>query len=83
VVITSPADMSEVSGVVEVQGNAQYDISQVEFYVDWNLQQTASTSPFSFAWDTSGVSTGNHTVTAMAYNTEGMSACYAVWLQVQ
>jgi parallel beta-helix repeat protein len=83
VVITSPADMSEVSGVVAVQGNAQYDISQVEFYVDWNLQQTASTSPFSFAWDTSGVSTGNHTVTAMAYNTEGMSACYAVWLQVQ
>ncbi len=85
VVITSPADMSKVSGagVVEVQGNAQYDISKVEFYVDWNLQQTASSSPFSFAWNTSGVSTGNHTVAAMAYSPQGMRACYAIWLQVQ
>jgi Bacterial Ig domain len=31
VAITSPADMSKVSGIVEVQGNAQYDVSKVEF----------------------------------------------------
>ncbi len=83
VVITSPADMSKVSGIVEVQGNAQDDVSKVEFYVDWKLQQTASFSPFSFVWNTSGVSTGQHTLAAMAYDTEGMRACYAVWLNVQ
>jgi chitinase len=75
--------MSKVSGIVEVQGNAQYDVSKVEFYVDWNLQQTASFSPFSFAWNTNGVSTGSHTLAAMAYGPEGMRACYAIGLTVE
>jgi hypothetical protein len=83
VVITSPADMSNTSGVVDVQGNTQGDLSKVEFYVDWALRKTTSTNPFSFAWNTSGVSKGNHTLAAMAYNAEGMSACYAVRLNVQ
>jgi len=83
VAITSPADKSKVSGTVDVQGNAQDDLSKVEFYVDWKLQQTADSSPFSFAWDTNGVPTGKHTVAAMAYDTEGMRACYAIWLIVQ
>jgi hypothetical protein len=83
VVITSLADMSKVSGVVEVQGNAQEDLSKVEFYVDWKLQQTASTNPFSFTWNTNRVTKGNHTVAAMAYDTKGVRACYAVSLQVQ
>ena len=83
VAITSPADMSKVSGVVDVQGNAEDNISKVEFYVDWKLQQTASTSPFSFAWNTRGVSVGSHTLAAMAYNAAGMRACYAISLQVQ
>ncbi len=83
VVITSLADNSRVSGVVEVGGKAQDDISKVELYVDWKLQQTANTNPFSFAWNTNRVAKGNHTVAAMAYDTEGMPACYAVLLQVQ
>jgi hypothetical protein len=81
--ITSPADLSKVSGFVEVQGNAQQSIIKVEFYIDWQLQQTASFSPFSFAWNTSGVTPGKHTLAAMAYNTQGVRACYAVSLQVQ
>jgi parallel beta-helix repeat protein len=84
VVITSPADKSAVSGrVVEVEGNAPDYLSKVELYVDWKLQQTTKTNPFRFAWNTSGVTPGNHTLAAMAYNTQGMSACYAVSLQVQ
>ena len=83
VAITSPADGSSVSGVVDVQGNAQDDLSKVEFYVDWKLQQTTSTSPFSFPWDASSVKAGRHTLAAMAYDTEGMRACYAVTLNVQ
>jgi hypothetical protein len=83
VVITSPADMSKVSGVVEVQGNAQSHVNKVEFYLDWNLQQTSETNPFSFSWNASSASAGKHTLAAMAYNTEGMRACYAIWLEVQ
>jgi len=83
VVITSLADMSKVSGLVEVQGNAQDDISKVEFYVDWQLQQTTSANPFSFGWNTSRVTKGKHAVAAMAYDMEDKPACYAVSLQVQ
>ena len=82
VVITSPKDMAVVSGVVTVQGTAQKNINTVDFYVDWELKQTATASPFSFSWNTSGVTAGQHTITAMAYNTAGMRACYAIWLQV-
>lgn len=39
-------------------------------------------NPFNFSWNTSGVSAGPHTVAAMAYNTEGIRACYAVTLRV-
>jgi parallel beta-helix repeat protein len=83
VAITSPADGSTVSGVVDVQGNAQDDLSKVEFYVDWSLKFTEVSSPFTFTWDSSSVTKGNHTVAAMAYDTEGMRACYAVTLNVQ
>jgi hypothetical protein len=80
--ITSPADQSTVSGTVDVQGRVKGAFSKVEFYVDWNLQQTTYSSPFSFPWNTSGVTAGQHTVAAMAYNTEGIQTCYAIWLQV-
>jgi Bacterial Ig domain/Right handed beta helix region len=83
VVITSPSEMSKTSGVVEVQGNAENDLSKVEFYVDWKLQQTGSSSPFSFVWNTRDVRTGRHTLAAMAYNQQGIRACYAVWVEVK
>jgi len=87
VAITSPADGSSVSGTVQVQGSAQDTltdlISKVDFYVDWSFAQTTNTSPFSFSWDTSGVAKGTHTVTTMAYDMEGLHACYAVTLTVQ
>jgi hypothetical protein len=68
---------------VDITGNAQDDLNKVEFYVDWSLQQTQYTSPFTFAWNTSAVTKGNHSVTAMAYDTEGMRACYATTLNVR
>jgi parallel beta-helix repeat protein len=83
VAITSPADGSAVSGVVTVQGNAQDNPSKVDFYVDWSRKLTDFASPFTFAWDTSGLAKGNHTVAAMAYDTEGARSCYAVTLNVK
>ena len=83
VTITSPADGSTVSGMVDVKGTANEDISKVEFYVDWALRQTQSASPFSFAWDTGLFTHGDHVVAAMAYNTDGIRACYALTFNVQ
>jgi hypothetical protein len=86
VVITSPVDESTVSGTVGITGNAQdkNSINKVEFYVDWSLHSTeaGSTFPFNFTWNTSGASAGPHTVAAMAYNSAGIRACYAVTLNV-
>jgi parallel beta-helix repeat protein len=83
VAITAPVDQSTVSGVVTVQGTVKADIKKVEFYVDWALSSSDTASPFSFSWNTSGVTKGSHTIAAMAYNTAGTSACYAVTLNVQ
>ena len=42
-------------------------VSKVEFFVDGGLKGTDTTSPFSYNWDTTGLS-GNHTLTAKAYD---------------
>jgi hypothetical protein len=84
VAITYPSDGATASGVVDVIGNVRGSVIQkVDFYVDWSLQKTGFASYFNFAWNTFGVSNGEHTVTAMAHDSEGMRACYAVRLNVQ
>jgi parallel beta-helix repeat protein len=84
VVITSPADQSTVSGVVDITGTASdaTSVSKVEFYVDWALQSTTSGDSFSFAWNTNTLQAGEHTVAAMAYNSEGIRSCFGVTLNV-
>ena len=83
VAITAPADQSSVGNPVTVTATASDSsgISKVEFYVDWALQTTVLSSPYSFNW-TDGTS-GSHTVAAIAYSTAGIRACYAVTLNEQ
>ena len=84
VAITSPADQSTVSGVVDITGTASdaTSVSKVEFYVDWVLQSTTSSDSFSFAWNTNTLQAGQHTIAAMAYNSEGIRSCFGVTLNV-
>lgn len=85
VAITAPVDQSNASGTVTVAGTAKDSVSigKVEFYVDWNLKATdGGTSPFSFSWNTAGATPGQHVLTAMAYNTSGIRACYAVTVNI-
>jgi parallel beta-helix repeat protein len=81
--ITSPADQSSVTSSVTVAASASdaSGISKVEFYVDWGLQATVSSSPYSFNW--TGATSGTHTVAAMAYSNAGIRSCYAVTLTKQ
>jgi hypothetical protein len=85
VAITSPLDGSSVSGPITITGTAQdsSSISKVEFYVDWNLKATVGgSSPFNIPWSTTGFSTGQHTLTTMAYTADGVRSCYAVTVNV-
>ena len=83
VAITSPADQSSVASSVTVAASASdaSGISKVEFYVDWGLQATLSSSPYNFDW--TGATSGKHTVAAMAYSNAGIRSCYAVTLNKQ
>jgi hypothetical protein len=83
VTITSPADQSSISDSTTIEASASdaSGISKVEFYVDWTLQATATSSPYNFDW--TNAAQGPHTVAAMAYSKAGIRACYAVTLNKQ
>jgi Bacterial Ig domain/Right handed beta helix region len=81
--ITSPTDQSSVTNPVTISAKAEdkSGIRKIEFYVDWNLQQTVTTPPYDFNW--SNGTSGPHTIAAMAYSNAGIRTCYAVTLNEQ
>jgi hypothetical protein len=83
VVINSPLTQSSVSLPVTIATTASdtSGISKVEFYVDWALQTTVTSTPYNFTWTTGN--SGQHTVTAMAYSNAGIRECYAITLTAQ
>jgi Bacterial Ig domain len=84
--ILSPADGSTVSGVVSVSATASdsgHPIVKMELYVDWALRATLrSGPPFTFKLNTESLSAGPHTLTAMAYNGDGVRSCFAATVRV-
>lgn len=46
-------------------------VSKVEFYVDGMLMSTDTSTPFSYDWETTGVTTGTHLLSAKAYDAAG------------
>lgn len=67
VAITAPSNGASVSGTVTVSATASDNIgvTEVDFRVDGVMIGTDSTSPYSIAWNTDGLS-GSHTLTAIA-----------------
>ncbi len=76
VVITSPSDGASVSGTVTVQASASDDdgVAKVEFSVDGVKQRTDTSSPYTYAWDTTTVANGSHTIQARAFDTADQTA---------
>lgn len=68
--ITSPLTGEEVSGIVTIEINATDDdgISRVEFYVNAGLEETDTTAPYQFNWDTSSFYNGDHNIRAVVYD---------------
>ncbi len=79
VAITSPEDQSTVANPVTIAASASdaSGISKVEFYVDWTLQATVTSSPYDYSWPASA---GTHTIAAMALSNAGVQSCNAVTL---
>jgi len=89
--ITAPASGSTISapGTVNISASASdaaSSVTKVELYIDGALKTTLTTSPYSYAWSTSGVSLGSHTIQAKAYdsfNNVGSTALTTVTLADQ
>jgi hypothetical protein len=70
--ITSPAAGATVSGTTTLSADASSStaIASVQFQVDGSILGSAITSsPYSMSWDTTMVSNGSHTITAVATDT--------------
>jgi len=71
--IASPASGSIVSGIVNVQANASDNVgvTKIELYVDNVLANISSQVPLFYAWDTTGLANGLHTLHSLAYDSAG------------
>jgi chitodextrinase len=72
--VTAPADQATVSGTTNVTANASDNVAVagVQFKLDGvNLGSEDTASPYSTSWNTTAVSDGTHTLTAVARDTSG------------
>ncbi len=71
--LTAPVNNATISapGTVNITATASdaaSSVSKVELYIDGILKTTLTASPYTYAWSTSGVSLGSHTIQAKAYD---------------
>ena len=75
VTLTSPANGTAVDkgSTVTITANATDNIgvTKVEFLVNGTVVNTDTSAPYSYGWSTASAATGNHTVTAKAYDAAG------------
>ena len=78
VAMSSPATSGTVTTLATVSANAtdsNYAITGVQFLLDGgNLGSKVTSAPYSITWDSSAVTAGTHTLSAIAYNSAGMNA---------
>ncbi len=74
--LTAPSSGASLSGTVTLSAGASDNVAvdHVDFLVDGALVGSAPNAPYSFGWNSSGVSDGTHTVTARAVDEAGGAA---------
>ena len=74
--ITSPLTGVTVSGTVSIAVSAtdNVGVSSVSVSVDGTSLGSKTAAPFTFSWNTSGVASGTHTITATAKDAAGNTA---------
>jgi hypothetical protein len=70
---------STIAATVTVQVSATdaVGVTKVELYLDGVLSASGSQAPASFAWDTTGVANGTHTLRSLAYDAAGNAGASA------
>jgi hypothetical protein len=78
--ITTPTFADTVSGTVDVETSATDDVgvTMIEYRVDGALVAGFSPPRYSFAWDSTTVPSGGHTLSATAYDAAGNAATFSV-----
>ena len=78
--ITKPANGATLSWWTLIQADAKDDkgVAKVEFYLDGRLIKTEMWLPYSFLFGFKKVASGTHTITATAYDTEGLKASSSI-----
>ncbi len=71
--LTAPDDGARVRGTVTLSAdtNDNSGVERVEFLVDGNVVGSDASEPYSFAWNSTGVSEGNKAISARAYDLAG------------
>lgn len=70
-----------ISGTFDIELYANDDkdeLTKVELFIDSELVRTFTTSPYSYTWNTDGISVGNHSVKAVAYEASGQTSSETV-----
>jgi len=76
---TSPTTGATLTGGVSVvaQATDANGIARVDMFVDGHLHATATTSPYTFLWQTIGLTNGSHTLSLQAEDGAGNTASTA------
>jgi hypothetical protein len=84
VYITTPENGAVVSNIVKIEVDATDDkgVSKVEFYIDNNLKNADTQSPYVWNWDTTKGPSGNHTIKAKAYDTDNQTGEQSIQVTV-
>lgn len=79
VALTAPADGATVSGTVTIAATASDDdgVSSVAFQVNDTTVHTDTSAPYSYAWNSTSVSDGTYTITAVATDSAGQTTTSA------
>lgn len=82
--ITYPQNGQTIGGTVNIQVDAQDDrsISKVEFYIDNTRTYTDAGKPYSWNWDTTQYSEGQHTIKVIAYDSANQTATSQITVTV-
>ena len=82
--ITSPKNGSTVSGkiIITTTVTSTTTIKNVEFFVDGKSIGTATTKPYQIAYTTTGLSSGGHTISAVATDNLGLSTSVSIVVNI-
>lgn len=74
IAIQTPQDRSTVTGIVQAQAlprDTSVPIWKVMWQIDNTPAATNASAPYTFTWDSTKATNGDHTITAVAYNAMG------------